>query len=255
MKWTTLRNHIWCMAHVIKIALGEFPSIFGVKGHTKSVEACEWHQRCAENKIIHIGNSQRLRRVGNARVCKVTAIRTGLAKIIDKVRISTYFETPEMYLHIADTACCIDCADTRLSKRVHWLSKSENPCCRTPCHECEDILTIDTGVAWVNLPITSVYQLVAPESNIVWLPATLHNTRWMDHCQGCHGTFPAIPVLDAVDVNEAYCHIPRHNQFLQWHVSTYWWGYVNFIRKEDLMAESCAPSHEVSATQAVEIFC
>ena len=46
-------------------------------------------------------------------------MRPGLAKIIEKVRISRNFESPETNLHIAENACCIDYADTRLSKQVH----------------------------------------------------------------------------------------------------------------------------------------
>jgi len=46
-------------------------------------------------------------------------MRPGLAKIIEKVPISTYFESPETDLHIAENAPCVDYADTRLLKRVH----------------------------------------------------------------------------------------------------------------------------------------
>jgi hypothetical protein len=38
-------------------------------------------------------------------------MRSGLAKIIHKVRISTYFETAETDLHKAENACRIDYAD------------------------------------------------------------------------------------------------------------------------------------------------
>jgi len=46
-------------------------------------------------------------------------MRPGLAKIIEKVCISTYFESAEADLDIAENACCIDYADTWLLKRVH----------------------------------------------------------------------------------------------------------------------------------------
>jgi len=76
------------MAHVIQLALGAFMSSLGVKGHTKSWEAHERNQQFGENESIDIGKSQRLRKEGNARINKVSAMRPGLPKIIDKGRIS-----------------------------------------------------------------------------------------------------------------------------------------------------------------------
>jgi hypothetical protein len=87
IEWPALRNHIPYMAHVIQLALGAFISSLGVKGHTKSWEAHEHDQQFGENEIIAIGKCQRLRKEGNARVNKVSAMRPGLAKIIEKVRI------------------------------------------------------------------------------------------------------------------------------------------------------------------------
>jgi hypothetical protein len=88
IEWPTLRNHILCMVHVIQLALGAFMSSLGVKGRTKSWEAHERNQQFGENENIEIGKSQRLRKEGNARINKVLAMRPGLAKIIEKVRIS-----------------------------------------------------------------------------------------------------------------------------------------------------------------------
>jgi len=51
-------------------------------------------------------------------------MKPGLVKIIEKVQISRNFESPETDHHITANACWIDYADTRSSKRVHWLSKS-----------------------------------------------------------------------------------------------------------------------------------
>ena len=48
-------------------------------------------------------------------------MRPDLGTIIDKVRISTYFEIAEADLHIAENACSSDYADFCSSKRVHWL--------------------------------------------------------------------------------------------------------------------------------------
>jgi hypothetical protein len=39
---------------------------------------------------MDIGNSQKLQNKGNTRINKVSAMRAGLAKIIEKVQISTY---------------------------------------------------------------------------------------------------------------------------------------------------------------------
>ena len=83
-----MRNHIPCMAHVIQLALGAFMGSLGVKVHTKSWEAHERDQQFGENESTDIGKSQRLQKESNARINKVSAMRPGLAKIIEKVRIS-----------------------------------------------------------------------------------------------------------------------------------------------------------------------
>ena len=83
-----LRNHIPCMAHIIQLALAGFMSRLGVKGRTKSWETHERDQQFGTNEIIVIGKSQRLGKEGNPRINKVSAMRPGLAKIIEKVCIS-----------------------------------------------------------------------------------------------------------------------------------------------------------------------
>jgi len=88
IEWPALRNHIPCIAHVIQLALGVFMSSLGVKDRTKSWEAQERDQQFGENESIDIGKSQRLRKEGNARINKVSAMRPGLGKIIEKVCIS-----------------------------------------------------------------------------------------------------------------------------------------------------------------------
>jgi len=100
------------MAHVIQLALGAFISSLGVKGYTKAWEAHECDQQFGENESTDIGESQRLRKEGNARINKVSAMGLGLGKIIGKVRISTYFETAETDLHKAENVCCIAYTDT-----------------------------------------------------------------------------------------------------------------------------------------------
>jgi len=96
------------MVHVIQLALHAIMSTLGVKGCIKSWEAHEHDQQFGENESTDIGKSQRLRKQGNARINKVSAMRPGLAKIIEKVRISTYFETAETDLHKAENAYWID---------------------------------------------------------------------------------------------------------------------------------------------------
>jgi len=119
IEWPAFSNHIPWIAHVIQLALGVFMSSLGGKGHTMTWEAHERDQQFGENESIDIGKSQRLRKEGNARINKVSAMEPGLAKIIEKVGISLSFESPEADLHIAQNACCIDYADTGSPKQVH----------------------------------------------------------------------------------------------------------------------------------------
>jgi len=76
------------MAHVIQLALFAFMSSLGVKGRTKSWEAHERDQQFGQNESRDIGKSQRLRKEDNARINKASVMKPGLAKIIEKVRIS-----------------------------------------------------------------------------------------------------------------------------------------------------------------------
>jgi len=131
MVWPTLRNHIPWMAHVIQLALGAFMSGLGVKGRTKSWGAHECNQQFGENKSIDIGKCQRLHKESKARIEKMSAMRPGLANIIEKVRISSNFESPETFVHIAANACYNDYPDTWSSKWVHSQSKSQSMNCST----------------------------------------------------------------------------------------------------------------------------
>ena len=118
-EWPALRNHIPFMAHIIQLALGAFMSSLGVQGCTKSWEAHERIQQFGENESVDMGKSQRLLKEGNSRINKVSSMRPGLAKIIEKVHISRYFESAGTDHHIAENACGIDYTNTWLSKRVH----------------------------------------------------------------------------------------------------------------------------------------
>ena len=76
------------MVHAIQLTLGAFMSSLGVKGRTKSWEAHVHDQRFGENESIDIEKCPRLREEGNARINKVSAMKPGLVKIIEKVCIS-----------------------------------------------------------------------------------------------------------------------------------------------------------------------
>ena len=52
-------------------------------------------------------------------VADVSAMKPRLAKIIEKVRISRYFENSETDHHIAANASCVDYVATGSSKRVY----------------------------------------------------------------------------------------------------------------------------------------
>jgi len=119
IEWPALRNHVPCMAHVIQLASSAFMSSLRVKGRTKSWEAHERDQQFGENENTHIGKSQRLRKEGNARINKVSAMKPGLAKIIEKVRISRYSENSKTNYHIAANANCVDYVDTWSSQRLY----------------------------------------------------------------------------------------------------------------------------------------
>jgi len=101
IQWPAVWNHILCMAHVIQLALGAFMSSLGVKGHTKSWEAHERNQQFGVNESIDTVKSQSLRKEVNARIHKVSAMKPGLAKIMEKVCFSWNFGSLEIDLHIA----------------------------------------------------------------------------------------------------------------------------------------------------------
>ena len=63
-------------------------SFVGVKGRTISWEGHGPDQQFGGNESTDIAMSQRLGKQGNPRITKVSAMRPGLSKIIEKVRIS-----------------------------------------------------------------------------------------------------------------------------------------------------------------------
>jgi len=253
IEWPALRNHIPCMAHVIQLASGAFMSSLGVKGRTKSWETHERDQQFGENESTDIGKSQRLRKEGNARINKVSAMRPGLAKRIEKVRISWYFESPEADYHIAENAWCINYANTWSPKRVHWMSLSQSLHCSTSDYGCEDTLELYTGVAGARLLFTGIHMRVASKPKIQWIPAANNNSGWMDNSQVCHGRIEAILVLDPLDVEEAYSHIASRYYSIQWHVRSHGWRDASFGQEEDSMERRLVLRCEVSSTEDFQI--
>jgi len=94
-------------------------SRLGVEWRLTAWEAHEHDEKIGKNDSIDIGKSQRLRKEVYARFHKVLLMRPGLANIIDIVRISGYFESPETNIHIAENSCGNDHADTWSLKRVY----------------------------------------------------------------------------------------------------------------------------------------
>jgi len=251
--WPALRHHIPCIAHVIHLALGAFMSSLSEKGCTKSWEAHECNQQCGENESIDIGKSQRLRKEGNVRINKVSAMRPGLGKIIEKVRISWYFESPEADYYIAENACYINYGNTWSAKWIHWLSKSKSPHCSTSGYGCEHVFELYTGVARALLPIIGIHTPVASKPKIQRMPPTIHNSGWMDDYQVCHGSIEAIVILDPLDGEEVYLHMASWYHSVQWHVRSHGWLDASFGQEEDSMKERLVLRCEVSMTEAFQI--
>jgi len=253
IEWPALRNHIPCMGHVIHLALGAFTSSLGLKGRTKSWKAHERGQQFWENETIDIGKSQSLRKEGNARMNKVSAMKQGFGKTIEKLRISWYFEIHDAELHIAANACCIKYADTWSPKRVHGLSKSHSPHCGTSYYGCEDMLELYTGVAGARLPLTGIHPQVASKAKIHWISAIIHHSGWMDVCQVCHGSVQAISILDPLDVEEAYSHIASRCHSVQRHIRSHGWRDAGFGQEEDSMEGTLVLRCEFSSAEALQI--
>jgi len=227
----------------------------GVKGRTTSWDAHERDQQFRENESIDIGKSQRLRKEGNARINKVSAMKPGLAKIIEKVRISWYFGRPEIDLHIAEDASCIDYTDTWSSKRVHWLSKGQSSHHCTTDYGCEDTVDLNAGVAGGRLPSTGIHTRMAPKSKIPWVPATFRNSRWVDHCGVYDGGIEDISISDPVDVKKAYSHIASRYRSVQWHDRSHGRHDASFSQEANSMEGRLVFRCEVSLTEAVQILC
>jgi hypothetical protein len=158
----------------------------------------------------------------------VASMRTGLAKINEKVRNSWYFETPEADHSLAENACYMNYPNVWSPKRVHWLSNSQCPHCSTSAYGIEDPLELYTGVARVRLPLTGIHTWVASNPKIQRMPAASHNSWWIDNCQVYYGEIEAIPILDHLDIEEVYSHIASRHHSVKWHVWSHGWHDMSF---------------------------
>jgi len=225
-----LQHRIPCMAHALQLALCAFPSSHSEKRPTNSWEEHEHDQQFGENKSIDIGKSDTLRKEGNSRIDKVSAMRPGLAKMNEQVRISRYLVRPKNNLPIAANACCIDTAETWLSKEVDRLSNCQSSLRGTAYYGFDDTFKFDSGVAWVSRPITRIHPRVPPESKLHWIPATLHNTGWMDLVRYImevlrpfeYGTLWMLKrhTVTVHHVITVYCHMMDHTDGILWALAT-----------------------------------
>jgi hypothetical protein len=155
-------------------------------------------------------------------------MRPGFAKIIGKICISRWLNSPQSDLYTAENTCCINYAHSCTSKQVHSLSTAQSLHYRTTNYASDDTFKLDSGVGRVSLPIITIQLGLAPQWLMQWLPATLYNTGWMNHCQVCHRRFEAIPTLDPVNVDEVYSQIASRYHRVQWYLWLYGQHYAGF---------------------------
>lgn len=109
----------------------------------------------------------------------------------------------------------------KLLQRVHWLRE----------FTCEWLENPKYGAYWPALP----------------------NTELMDHCEVCYGSVKAIAVLEALDVEKAYCDSASHYPCQQWHIRAYRCHYVSFAEEKDSMDERLILCSDVCASETVQI--
>lgn len=76
-----------CVEHIVYLALCAFIRCLRVIGLQTSWEADDHDHQSGANVNIDIVESQNLRNEGNTRINKLSAIRPGMEKIVEKVRI------------------------------------------------------------------------------------------------------------------------------------------------------------------------
>jgi len=85
-------------------------------------------------------------------------MRPGCVKIVEKLWISRNFESSETELCLAEKACWVDYANTRLLKQVHQLSKSKRSNGSTTHYGCENTVEFDNGELWATLSMPKISQ-------------------------------------------------------------------------------------------------
>jgi len=115
--WPAFRNLIPYMAYGIKLALEAFMSSLGANRPTKFSEDNEGDLQFGANGTLDFGISDRIPKEINGRISQVSAMRPGEVMLIEKVRMSTYFESPETDIHFEVNVCYIDYTDTWSSKQ------------------------------------------------------------------------------------------------------------------------------------------
>jgi hypothetical protein len=163
MERPALRNHIPHMVHVILLAIDGPMSSVSVERRTKSSEVLECSAVWRE-WIIANGKRQTLRNKGDTRINKVSAMRPGLVKLMKKVRLAGYFESPDSDVHITENACCVTYDDNWSPKLVHWTSKSQSQPRSTSDYGCTDTLELYSRVAQAGLLITGI------QTRVAWKP-------------------------------------------------------------------------------------
>jgi hypothetical protein len=199
--------------------------------------------------------SQRLRIVGNVRTTISSAMRPGWVKRIETVHIMIYCDSPETDIGIAANAGCLDYADTWPSKHDHWLSQRESTNRSTANYLCEETVEFDTAFASVGIPITRIHPWVTQGSMRQWLPATLHNTGWMEYHQECHGSDKANPILDFLDGGTANSYSASSYRCVQWHVRSYGWHYASFNQEGHSVEGKLILHSKVRAPDAAPKLC
>jgi len=75
----------------------------------------------------------------------------------------------------------------------------------------------------------------------------------MVHCEVCHGSTEAIPILDPLDVEDVYSHIAACNHSPQWDVQSYDWHSASFGEQQDFLEGRLVCCCEDISTVAVQI--
>jgi len=167
IEWPASRHHIPWVAHVIRLALGTFMNNPKVKGCTMTWEAREHnHQIWRQWMLRHWKESKTSERAqywNEQAVGNETWFRKDNSE-------TTYFKKFWMswYWPSYSGECMLYWLRWH-QVGVHWLSKIQSTHCGTTYSGFEHTVELDTGVAWVSLPIMRIHPQVAQECKILRL--------------------------------------------------------------------------------------